>query len=268
MQENRLQLVRWNATFFVVRILTIGFLVLIGCITLLPANRIHAQPVRSNVGSGTMYTAVYDVTHRRYFSYGTPGQFTVASSMKVPILLTFLNMIEQQGRTATGSEQALMTTMIENSNNDSATTLYNEIGAGPGVTAYMQRIGVSGLYINPNAWGWSQISPWTMVSLLAALNAGTILTPQDRTLALTLMENVESDERVGVGDTAPAGAAVAMKDGWVIGPDGLWAVNSSGIVTTSGETYIISAYTQGQPSLGAGQSAIRQISAAVAANLR
>ena len=36
----------------------------------------------------------------------------------------------------------------------------------------------------------------------------------------------------------------ALKDGWVPGPDGLWAVNSSGIVTLGGETYLIAVHTQ------------------------
>ncbi|MBA2680565.1 MAG: hypothetical protein H0U76_19485, partial [Ktedonobacteraceae bacterium] len=47
----------------------------------------------------------------------------------------------------------------------------------------------------------------------------------------------------------------------------LWAVNSSGIVTTQGETYIIASYTQGQPSLEAGQSIVRQACATVVASL-
>ena len=267
MREHKPQATQRHIFFFVARIMIVGFLVLIAYITLLPTNQVRAQPARSNAGSGTMYTVVYDVTRGRYSSYGVPGQFVAASSMKVPILLTFLNMIERQGRAATSSERGWMITMIENSNNDSATALYNEVGRGAGVVNYIQRIGLSGLSINPKAWGWSLISPWTMLNLLTLLNAGAILTPQDRIFALTLLQNVEADQRVGVGDTAPAGALVAMKDGWVIGPDGLWAVNSSGIVRRGAETYIIAAYTRGEPSLGAGQSAVRQICAAVAANL-
>ncbi len=266
-QRSRQQLKKGRRSFFVARILFISFLVFMGCITLLPSNAAHAQSARSNVSGGTMYTAVYDVTRRRYYSYGTPGQFVAASSMKVPILFTFLTMLERQGRVATSRERGWMITMIENSNNDSATALYNEAGGATGVASYMQRIGLSGLSINSKAWGWSLISPWTMLNLFTLLNAGAILTPQDRTFAFTLLENVEADQRVGVGDTAPVGAVVAMKDGWVIGPDGLWAVNSSGIVRRGAETYIIAAYTRGEPSLAAGQRAVRQICAAVAANL-
>jgi beta-lactamase class A len=262
----RSRLRRKFLSFFLIKITIVSFLALIGGPTLLLSGQAYAQLTHIN-DSSTMYTVVYDVTHHRYFTYGTEGQFTVASSIKVPILLTFLNMLEQQGRNATDDEQDLMMTMIENSNNDSASALYNEVGGGDGVTAYLQQIGVSGLSINSDAWGWSQISPSTMVSLLTLLNAGTILTPQDRTLVLNLMENVEADQQIGVGDTAPSGATVALKDGWVTGPDDLWAVNSSGIVTTQGETYIIAAYTQGQPSLEAGQNAIRQICTTVTTSI-
>jgi hypothetical protein len=131
----------------------------------------------------------------------------------------------------------------------------------------MRRIGITGLYANPHAWGWSLISPLTMVKLLTRLYEGSILTAADRHLALYLMEHVEADQYWGVGDTAPKGAIVAMKDGWVPGPDGLWAVNSSGIVVTSRETYIIAVYTRANSSLGAGQSTVWQVCRLVASQL-
>jgi hypothetical protein len=106
-----------------------------------------------------------------------------------------------------------------------------------------------------------------MVKLLTRLYEGSILTAADRHLALDLMEHVEADQRWGVGDTAPKGAIVAMKDGWVPGPDGLWAVNSSGIVVTSREAYVIAVYTRANSSLGAGQSTVRRICRLVASKL-
>ena len=106
-----------------------------------------------------------------------------------------------------------------------------------------------------------------MVNLLTLLYEGRILRARDRHLAFSLMEHVEADQQVGVGDTAPPGALVAMKDGWVTAPDGLWAVNSSGIVMFGGETYIIAVYTKDNPSLGAGQNLVRQICRMVASRL-
>jgi len=211
--------------------------------------------------------AVYDVTRQRYYTYNNNAPFMVASSIKVPIMLTFLDMIEQQQRQPTNDEMQLLMTMIENSDNDSATALYEEIGQGAAINAYMDKIGVSGLSPDDAAWGYSLITPQTMVDLLTDLYKGTILTASDRALALNLMENIESDQQVGVGDTAPSGAVVAMKDGWVPEPDNSWAMNTSGIVMAGNEVYIVSVYTQEQPSLDDGQAIARQVCSTLASLL-
>ncbi|HEU0003209.1 MAG TPA: serine hydrolase [Ktedonobacteraceae bacterium] len=211
---------------------------------------------------------VYDVTRQHYYTYNTSAQFITGSSMKVPIMLTFLDMTEREGREPDTDEMSLLTTMIENSNNDSASALYyGEIGGAVGVASYLQRIGITGLNPDPDAWGYSLITPLAMVNLLTLLYNGQILTANDRTLAFSLMEQIESDQQVGVGDTAPAGSVAAMKDGWLPGPDGLWAMNSSGIVTLGKETYIISVYTQEQNSLMDGQTIAQHVCGAVASLL-
>lgn len=211
---------------------------------------------------------VYDLTHQDYYTYHPLNQFIVASSMKVPIMLTFLNMVEQQGREPNGDEMDLLTTMIENSDNDAASAFYyNEIGGAAGVANFLHKIGVAGLNPDPDAWGYSLITPLTMVNLLTLLYQGQILTPQDRQLALNLMENVEPDQRTGVGDTAPMGAVVAMKNGWVPGPDDLWVMNSSGIVKVGDQVYIISIYTQDQSSLDDGHAIVQHFCGSVASLL-
>ncbi len=210
---------------------------------------------------------LYDVTHQRYYTYNSTTQFLVASSIKVPIMLALFTMTERQRREPNANEVGLLTTMIENSNNDSASMLYNEIGGAAGMASFMQSVGVSGLSPVDGSWGYSVITPQAMMDLLTLLNEGKVLTSADRATALQLMENIESDQQVGVGDTAPAGFTVAMKDGWVSGPDGLWAMNTSGIVTAGNGTYIISVYTQEQPSLAAGQAIVTTACSTVASLL-
>ena len=222
----------------------------------------YLTTIGPNVG-----VALYDVTRQRYYTYNSTTQFLVASSIKVPIMAAFFDMIEQQGREPNDGEMDLLITMIENSNNDSASALYNEIGNSAGITAYFQKIGVTGLSPEDGSWGYSVITPQAMVDLLALLQKGKILTAKDRATALNLMENIESDQKAGVGDTAPAGFTIAMKDGWVPGPDGLWAMNTSGIVTSGKETYIISVYTQEQQSLNDGQVIVRQVCSTAASLL-
>jgi beta-lactamase class A len=217
---------------------------------------------------GNVDAVVYDVARQVYYTYNASAQFITGSSMKVPIMLTFLDMTEREGREPDAHEMSLLTTMIENSNNDSASELYyGEIGGAAGVARYLQRIGISGLSPDPNAWGYSLITPQAMVDLLTLLYEGKILTPSDRDLAFTLMEDIETDQQVGVGDTAPAEALVAMKDGWLPGPDGLWAMNSSGIVMAGKETYIVSVYTQEQNSLEDGLAIVRHVCRSVASLL-
>ena len=210
---------------------------------------------------------VYDVTHQHAYGQHDTTQFLTASSIKVPIMLTFFAMTEGQGREPNSSEAALLTAMIEHSDNDAASALFAEIGGAAGMANYLQQIGTSGLTPDNDAWGYSQITPQAMVHLLTQFHDGTILTATDRATALYLMENVEADQQWGVGSTAPSGATFAMKNGWVPGPDGLWSVNTSGIVNAGGETYIVSVYTQEQPSLADGQAIVERICGGVASSL-
>lgn len=211
--------------------------------------------------------AVKDMTHQHTYIYNSSQQFLTASSIKVPIMLAFFAQTESQGREPNSAEMNLLTTMIENSDNDAASTLYIDINGASGLNSFFQQIGVKGLTPDNDAWGYSQITPQAMVDLLTRLQTGTILTAPDRATALQLMQQVEADQHWGTGDTAPGGSSVAMKNGWVPGPDNLWSVNSSGIVTTGGETYIISVYTQEQSSLANGQAIVQQVCTDVAAAL-
>lgn len=211
---------------------------------------------------------VYDITDDIYYGYNPHGQFTVASSVKVPIMLTFLTTTESQGREPSDGELALLTAMIEQSDNDAAQALWDESGGGLAVQAFLQAHDIADFSPDlADGWGWSTISPAAMVTLLTLLNNGQVLTPGDRALALSLMSNVEPDQQIGVGDTAPAGASVALKDGWVPGPDGLWVMNSSGIVTAGNATYIVSVYSQHLDTLEDGWEIVRHVCGGVAQTL-
>jgi beta-lactamase class A len=251
--------------FFISKGTVCMLLIVVACTML--AQPAFAMPKKHARVNSILNAEVYDVSRGRYLNYYGSQLFIMGSSFKVPIMLTFFNMIEQQGRGFSGQEWNLLTTMIENSNNDSASALLGEVGGASAVASYLQSIGVYGIYPDGNAWGYSQTSPYAMVRLLTRLYLGGIVSPYHRSLALSLMENVEADQRWGVGYTAPAGATVAMKNGWLPGPDGLWAVNTSGIVITGEDVYIISAYTMENPSFGAGISLVQSICGTVAQRL-
>jgi hypothetical protein len=216
---------------------------------------------------GHIGAAIFDVTRNRYYLYNASKQFYMASSVKVPIMFTLLTQLEATGREPDDEEMSLLTTMIENSNNDSAQALFDEIGGAPALDKFMRSIGIADFSAFADGWGYSTISPLAMVKLLTLLHAGKILTSGDRQVAINLMENIEPDEQVGVGDTAPSGATVVMKDGWVLAPDYLWVMNSSGIITWQDETYIISVYSQDDSTLNTGWQLADQVCQAAGAAL-
>lgn len=199
----------------------------------------------------TVGVSVYDVTRNRWYSFNDQQEFLMGSSAKIPIMLEYFQNIESQGQSPSPDDQALLTTMIENSDNDAAQDFYSAFGYDAGLSNYLvNTAGLEDFTTSPDGFGWTTMAPRGMVRLLTTFYQGNLTNSADRALGLSLMENIESDQQQGVGDTAPSGATVAMKDGWVQGPDGAWAANSSGIVTVHGETYIIAVYTQEFDSLG------------------
>jgi beta-lactamase class A len=213
---------------------------------------------------GTAGFAVYDVTRGSSYGHNQQMPFIMGSSSKIVIMLTLLSETEAQGREPNGNEMSLLTTMIENSDNHAAQALFDEEGGAPAMAAFLRRAGVVGIQPNPNGWGYSTTTPRAMAHLLTLLYRRQVLSAHDRALALSLMKRIESDQRIGVGTTAPAGATVALKDGWVPGPDGLWVFNSSGIVFASHDTYIIAVYTHDDSSLGTGWAIAERIAGSVA----
>ena len=153
--------------------------------------------------------------------------------------------------------------MIEHSDNNAAQLIFDRLGGSAGQAAFYQRIGVTGYVANPYGWGWASLPPIGQVTVLTLLQEGKILTAKDRAYALNLMTHIEADQHMGVGETLPPGATVAMKDGWVPAPDGLWAINTSGIVTVGSETYIIVVYTAHQPDYNAAWNITRHVCKAV-----
>ena len=209
-------------------------------------------------------------TGESWVRYGG-ARFITASSIKVILMLATLDRAERMRAPLSTYQRSLMVAMIERSDNSAASYFYRLIGGGRGVAAYLIRIGVTGWQVYAPVqswWGYSTLTPNTMVTVLSRLWHGQMLNRTDRSYALYLMRHVVSGERFGVGDTSPAGSTVEMKDGWVVGPDGYWAVNSSGIVTVNGRTWLISVYTRRDASYAQGVYIARHVAGIVAAILK
>ncbi len=188
--------------------------------------------------------ALYDPSSGHYYAYNGDLELETASMIKVPILVTLLHEVEAQGRSLTATEQADATAMIEQSDNDSEIALYSEVGGYDAVTSYMRAIGIDDLALNDGSPGFSSFTPLSSVRLMEDLRTARILTPADCQFILGLMANVITYQQVGVGDTAPSGAAWSMKIGYGIGGNNMWLMNSMGTVTYQGHAYDLAIYSQ------------------------
>ena len=205
------------------------------------------------------------------YSYNGDQPFTTASSVKVALMFALLRQLEVADRSPSEEQLQLLTAMIEWSDNDAAEAIDLMVGDCEGLQAFADELGLGGFspgstYVE--GWGWGTLTPDAMVRLLTLFERGSVLASSaDQALARQLLSSIDSDQRIGVGTTAPDGAFVMMKNGWVPGPDDLWVFNSSGIVELNGHAYIISAYTAHNASLEQGQEIVVHATAAVAALL-
>jgi beta-lactamase class A len=219
--------------------------------------------------AGTVTAAVYDLRTGQTWTLG-PGQPQAAASIvKVDILETLL-AAQPDGLSAT--DRALAQSMIENSDNDAATALWNAAGGPAGLHSYNLSVGLR--QTMPSAclscagfpwpgWGLTTTTPADQVLLLRQLFQGPLLSPADRDFAMSLMENVEPDQRWGVSAGVPAGVRVALKNGWVplTAPDANWQVNSEGRIAGDGRNYLVAVLATGNPSEQYGIDTIDTLSA-------
>jgi len=227
--------------------------------------------------TGTVLAAVYDVRTGQTWRLGDGPAQDEASVVKVDILETLLNDADGSGLAA--ADRGLAQQMIEDSDNDAATSLWYLAGGTAGLAAYDDKAGLTGT--TPSdcvvcadfpwpGWGLTTTTPVDQVRLLKQLiKPGPLLTAADRQYALSLLENVTPDQAWGVSGGVPAGVTVALKNGWLpLADDNTdWQVNSEGWVSGDGRDYLIAVLSTGNPSEQYGIDTIDELSSHVWAAL-
>jgi hypothetical protein len=238
----------------------------------------HADPLAGNASGylaqrdGTVLAAVYDVRTGQTWRLGDGPPQAEASVVKLDILETLL---AEWPAGLPASEQSLAGQMIQDSDNDAATSLWYAAGGASGVAAYNARAGltrttpsscvVCGGFAWPG-WGLTTTVPADQLALLKALvEPGPLLTTAARQYALSLMENVAPGQAWGVSGGVPAGVTVALKDGWLPLNDAQtdWQINSVGWVSGDGRDYLIAVLTTGNPNEQYGIDTINELSALI-----
>jgi hypothetical protein len=218
---------------------------------------------------GQVTAALYDARTRRTWLLHPRSAQDTASIVKVEIMGTALQEAAAAGRALPAAEAELMPSMIENSDNDSATALLADVGGPAALARFDRSAGMtdttpSTLALIPGTslpgWGLTTttaLDEVTLVSKFAYPNA--VLSGASRHYGLSLMEHVEADQDWGVSGGVPAGTTVALKNGWLpLGPSD-WQVNSIGWIFGHGRNYVLAVLTRGSPTEAYGIETVETI---------
>jgi hypothetical protein len=216
---------------------------------------------------------VYDLGTQQVWTIGNDRQAQdEASIVKVDILET---LFAQQRGGLSGTDQVLAQQMIEDSDNASATALWNDVGGASGIRAFNAAIGLtrttpSACVLCPGfpwpGWGLTTTTALDQVVLLRELvSPSPVVSTVDRAFALRLMENVTQAQRWGVAGGVPVQVTVALKNGWLplnaAGTD--WQINSVGWISGLGRDYLIAVLSTGNPTEAYGIDTIEGLSAII-----
>lgn len=226
------------------------------------------QTLAATPADGNVDIAVYDSKTGAITHYANqPSTFITASIIKLSILETLLWHDQQQGLSGLTADQlAEAEPMIENSDNDAATDLWQVDGGQLAINAFFRQIG-AGQSTASVDWGLTQT---TALEQLKVLNEvaypGKLLTAASAAQANGLMDHVETDQRWGVSGGVPASVSVQLKNGWladadVAGTSG-WNVNSIGHVHGNGADYTIAVLTNDNSTEQDGINTIQALSTA------
>jgi beta-lactamase class A len=213
---------------------------------------------------GHAAVAVDDLTTGQAASYNGGGAFVTASIVKVDILSTLLYQSQQSGESLSDEQQELATTMIENSDNDAASDLYDDDGAATGIDAANKAFGLTDTAAGTDGyWGLTTTTVTDQIKLLRQVfTSDSLLTSSSRDYIQNLMSQVEADQRWGVSAAASHGSYL-VKNGWLPNPD-LWEINSIGEVTHDGQELLIVVLSADNETEDGGIALVQQIAQAAA----
>jgi hypothetical protein len=184
--------------------------------------------------------------------------FDSASVVKATIMGAVL--WKEKGKYLNSYELANLHPMIQNSDNQAATNLWNYLGRAE-LNAFLQKVGMTNTVLGPGGyWGLTQITAHDEMKLLDALTDRTdVLTAGGKSFAQTLMAHVETDQRWGTPYGTPNGVTAHVKNGWLPRATLGWRVNSLGIFNGSGRDYRMVVLTDNQSTMGYGITTIERV---------
>ena len=203
--------------------------------------------------TGDLAVGVVDRTTGVSAMYDGARRFHTASIVKADILATLLLRRQRSGTCLDRDEHELAAQMIEDSDNDAASDLWQDVDQAEGVSGANVSLGLT--HTRPGAggyWGLTSTTVSDQLKLLSDLvSPGSPLTAVSRSYELGLMRRVEPAQSWGVTAAATSKTRSAVKNGWLPDPQ-LWVVNSIGVIHHAGQVVLVAVLSNEQPTEACG----------------
>lgn len=208
--------------------------------------------------------AVYEPDTGRAWYYNPGGCYLEASLVKVPILLTLLRQATEEGRELTVEEEYLTVMMIEYSDNDATTALYQAVGAAPELARTYELLGVTETRAS-EVWGTNATGVEDQLKIARAVLDGVDwINSGLQEYAVELMENVDAGQRWGIGaGLSNDGAEIALKNGWLQDDELAWNVGSTGFIRSGDTEYAVVVLTSGTETMDDGVAVVEDVASVI-----
>lgn len=210
--------------------------------------------------AGHFAVAVTDPAAGTGASWGEDS-FVTASIVKVDILAALLL---RSGGELTDDRRSAAALMIEQSDNDAATALFEAAGGASGLDEANAAFGLTATVAGTDGyWGLTSTTAADQVRLLRAVfTEDSPLTPDSRAYLRQLMGQVVDGQDWGVS-AADQGGAAQLKNGWLPRTStGLWVVNSIGRIDYGGRELLVSVVSDGSATLEDGIALVESVASA------
>lgn len=193
--------------------------------------------------------------------------YDTASIVKVDILATLLLRHQKAGTKMTSAERSQATVMIQQSDNNAATALWNAIGRKTGLDAANSTFGLQHTEGgSADLWGLTQTTTADQLTLLRKVfGDDSPLSSASREYIKGLMHTVTKGQQWGVSAADEDDSGFALKNGWLQRTaTGLWDINSIGEVDYEGHTLLVCVLSSGNRSEKSGIDKVEDAAEAAA----
>ena len=212
--------------------------------------------------------AVYSKKNNRIYQTNNSKRTTYpsASIIKADFLVELLHQKHKAGQSLDVNEQAVIQKMMEHSDNDAATNVYNQIGGYSGLARYFSNVGMDGSVALTTGWALTATTPLDQIKTLKIIfYQSNYISDTSRSYIEYLMGHVAEDQNWGI---SVGSKHFCLKNGWKQMPNDKWIINSMGQIGTGQNSCTIAIMSTGNKTEQSGEKLVEDLTKAVSSELK